>query len=100
MHGSENAVWVNRGGQWIELGHRDLANFLKSQGWNGEAIRLISCSTGACPTGVAQNLANKLGVEVIAPNDKVWVWTNGAIHIGPDEFTSTGQWVKFTPGGP
>ena len=40
--------------------------------FTGQNIRLLSCSTGACDTGIAQNVANRLNVEVSAPNDVLW----------------------------
>ena len=57
----------------VEVDHRTLATFIEKNGWNGEQIRLISCSSGGSPTGVAKDLANKLGVKVKAPDNTIWI---------------------------
>lgn len=102
VHGDEagSIFWVtrNQGQSWIPVTHRSLATFVKKSGWKGEKIRLISCWQGNNASGAAKNLANKLGVNVKAPTDKVWVWSTGQYHIGPDEFTNSGAWVEFCPG--
>jgi filamentous hemagglutinin len=54
-----------------------------SPGYNGQSIRLISCDTGACDTGFAQSLANKMGVSVQAPTDLVWSYGNGKMVVAP-----------------
>jgi hypothetical protein len=48
----------------------------------GGRLPLMSCRTGANGATAAQNLANKLGVAVMAPSDTLWAWvelaTDGA----------------------
>lgn len=80
-------------------------------GYNGQSIRLLSCSTGSDCAGFAQNLANKLGVTVYAPSDKLWAYGNGRHVIAPasstrDRFGNpqpdlnrTGRFVRYIPGG-
>lgn len=46
-------------------------------GHSGQPVRLVACSSGACQTGLAQNLANKLGVEVLAPTEAAYVRSGG-----------------------
>ena len=61
-------------------------------------MRLISCSTGAKSDGIAQQLANKLGVNVLAPSDTLYIYPNGSTVIGPNSYTNTGNWTLFIPG--
>ena len=99
VHGSENAFHVFHNGKWVELNHRSVATFIQKNGWKGESIRLVSCSTGASPTGIAQNLANKLGTTVVAPNNTLWIHSDGAFTIGANRWTNSGSWTTFVPGG-
>jgi hypothetical protein len=98
MPGSrEFAVLQN--GEWISINQRSLATFLKKSGYTGGEIKLVACWSGACPTGIAQDLANKLGTTVKAPTDQVWVWPNGQLTIGPSPTSNTGKWETFKPRG-
>ena len=61
----------------------------------GEAIRLLSCSTGATNTTgncFAQILANELNTMVIAPNDTLFVNPDGSIYVGDDK---KGKFIEF-----
>ena len=50
--------------------HRKLAALIEaSEEFTEQNIRLLSCETGDISNGIAQNLANKLGVPVSAPTD-------------------------------
>ena len=100
VHGSPEAFHVLHNGTWVELSHRSLAQFISKSGYVGGEIRLISCSSGACSTGVAQNLANKMGTRVIAPNGTLWLHPNGNMTIGPGPWRDVGEWITFVPGGP
>jgi len=66
-------------------------------GYTKNPIRLISCETGKNVNGFAQNLANKLGREVIAPSDTVWIHPSGKMTIGPNARSNTGKWISFYP---
>jgi hypothetical protein len=91
-HADENFAAVLRGGEWLRFSHRVLARFIQgSLGYNGQPVRLIACSAGACATGLAQNLANKLGVPVLAPTADAFVSHTGA-------FGTWGEWRLFMPG--
>jgi hypothetical protein len=79
VHGSPDSFHVLHNGEWVSVDHRTLATFIQKNGWSDEAIRLLSCSSGASPTGVAQNLANKLGVTVKAPSDTLWIFRDGKL---------------------
>jgi hypothetical protein len=63
------------------------------------AIRLVSCSTGQHESGFAQNLANKMGVPVKAPTDTLWILPTGKMVIGKSQFSNTGKWKTYYPGG-
>jgi RHS repeat-associated protein len=92
-HADEHAPWVLRNGNWTRLSHRALAKFInRINGYTGGPIRLIACKAGACSTGLAQNLANKLGVRVLAP-------TEDAIVDAEGSFWTTGTWQLFVPRG-
>ena len=77
---------------------RLLASVIRhSDGWNGQKIRLLSCSTGKqngddyC---FAEELANALGVEVKAPNDTLFILPNGEMKVG---LHGEGKMLLFTP---
>lgn len=100
VHGAPpNQVGVMHNGEWAYLDQRSLANYLRQDaGYTGGNIRLLSCGTGSTPNGFAQNLSNKMGVEVLAPSDTIWAFPNGKLTIGPNSFSNTGQWNIFSPG--
>jgi len=77
---------------------KEFAEILKnSPVYNGGSIRLVSCETGASDAITAQYLANYLGEEVMAPTNIVWVYQDGEMIIGPDQYTNTGTWEIFKP---
>ena len=87
-----------RNGDWVELNHRQLAKFLKIDiGYSKGNIRLISCSTGKDAKGFAQNLANKMGVLVMAPSDTLYIYPGGKVVIGPSPLQNTGKWIVYHP---
>lgn len=67
--------------------------------YNGETIRLLSCNTGKLvnDTCVAQELANILNVDVLAPNDIIQTDGKGLIRIGENRFENTGKISLFKP---
>jgi hypothetical protein len=98
VHGTPGSLDVLHNGKWVKLRPNEFRNWLRSQGFRGkEDIRLISCSTGANPKGVAQDIANGLGVRVKAPTDKAWVFPDGHMTVGPTQ-KGGGSWEIFTPG--
>lgn len=91
-HADEEAAWVLRNGEWAQVSHRSLARYIEGlPEYRGQAIRLIACRAGSCSIGLAQNLANKLGVQVEAATSDVLVYPNGS-------FSAEG-WQTFKPGG-
>lgn len=96
MHGSPSAVAF--GTAETNMSPRLLASIIRhSDGWNGQKIRLLSCSTGKqegenyC---FAEELANALGVEVKAPNDLLYIYPSGNMYIGEDK---DGHMISFLP---
>lgn len=91
----------------ILITHREAAKLIRSSpGYkNKQPIRLLSCSTGACDIGFAQNLSIKLGVPVSAPTDLVWAYPNGQMAVAPRlpsggrNLSQTGSFKTFVPGG-
>jgi RHS repeat-associated protein len=93
-HANATSAYVVRGGDWAAISHRTLAQFIEgAPGYGGGPVRLIACEAGACATGLARNLANKMGVEVLAPTEKAFVDAGG-------NYWTTGSWLSFTPGRP
>lgn len=93
--GSNMEVMVN--GEWKEVTASDLHTWLDQRGYDGTDVRLISCGAGSDTSGIAQKVANELGVNVLAPGDTVWAYPNGKLVVGPDAATDTNNWKVFTP---
>ena len=96
MHGSPTAVGF--GTEETNMLPRLLASVIRhSDGWNGQKIRLLSCSTGKQSGDeycFAEELANTLGVEVKAPNDTLYIYKSGRMHVGNQ---GAGKFVSFMP---
>nr|WP_252716041.1 VENN motif pre-toxin domain-containing protein [Acinetobacter guillouiae] len=113
-HGAPNKIEVTVNGKAILIDQRTASQLIqKSEGYQkGQPIRLLSCSTGSCDVGFAQNLANKMGVPVQAPTDLVWSYPNGKMVIAPrlsnnpskpgynqPNLSKIGEFKIFTTGG-
>jgi len=97
-HGTPNKIQVVGTNSKALVGSRIMARIIQSQpDYQGQPIRLLSCSTGALPQGVAQGLANELGVEVLAPSDVLWAHEGGRLTIGRTSNVNTGSFIKFEP---
>ena len=68
----------------------------KSDTYHGGAIRLIACESAADGAVTAQALSDLLGVEILAPNDIVYVDPQGKMTVG-NKLTGGGKWVKIEP---
>ena len=109
VHGGPNGVSIDRNGTPIVIDHRVAADLIRNDPSYGcGPVRLLSCSTGQLDDGFAQNLANRLGVEVSAPDDLLWFWPDGQSFIGPrmgppytdfPDLSQPGSWRTFQPGG-
>ena len=96
MHGSQTAVGF--GTKELNMSPHLLAAVIRhSKGWNGQKVRLLSCSTGARMENdycFAEELANALGVEVKAPNDVLFISGAGTLKVG---IHGEGDILTFTP---
>lgn len=84
-HGSTHQIEVMTSNGAVLVDQRIAARLIQnSPGYvEGQPVRLLSCSTGACEAGFAQNLANKMGVPVQAPTDLVWAYGDGRMVVAP-----------------
>lgn len=91
MHGAQDAVGFG-------TTETNMSSVIRhSDGWNGQKIRLLSCSTGKQSGDAycfAEELANALGVEVKAPNDTLYIYKSGRMHVGNQ---GAGKFVSFMP---
>lgn len=115
MHGSptELLAYDNDG---VELSYnaKEAAELIKnSREFCGKPIRLIACQAGALKDGIAQQIADELGVNVLAPTEIVNVDIFGNMFISDNDILSgiwnsssleerikiheTGKWVEFKP---
>lgn len=96
LHGSPSAVAF--GTKKTNMSPRMLASIIRhSEGWNGQKIRLLSCSTGAAKGDdycFAEELANALGVAVKAPNDFLYIMPSGRMYVGKHR---DGKFVDYYP---
>lgn len=63
--------------------------------YHGGNIRLLSCSTGAEDSVVAQGIADLLGVDVLAPTGDLILSKDGIVGIIGEDGEYTGEWVLF-----
>ncbi len=96
VHASANTFEVVREHVTLEIDHRALATYLQKQGLTGKQVRLIACESGQNPHAVAQDLANKLKVDVLAPTRTAWIDGHGAVGVG-EANKADGSWRPFTP---
>ncbi|RAS63640.1 hypothetical protein C8D87_10641 [Lentzea atacamensis] len=109
VHGSPRGVAPDydaaEGGTDL-IDHRVLARMIQnSPNYPGGPVRLCSCNTGSVSGSFAQDLANKLGQNVLAPEGYLYVWEDGGHNMGRDgapvrkSGDSGGRWRGFRPGG-
>lgn len=83
-HGSTKKIEITTANGTAMVDQRVVSRLIKNDpGYNGQPIRLLSCDTGACDSGFAQNLANKMGVPVKAPTNLVWAYGDGQMVVAP-----------------
>lgn len=107
-HGGADCIQISHNGENIKIDSRMLAKLIrKNAQYKSQGIRLLSCNTGSLPNGFAQNLANKLGVPVSAPNKLLWSDETGKYHVAgrsrinkmrPSSI-DVGEFITFYPGG-
>ena len=107
-HGTPDSIEIEHNGQTEEINSRVTARLIKQlKGYKGQDIRLLSCETGATIKGFAQSLANKLNVNVYAPNYLLWANPDGTHFVAPRDKNKPdepdknirGRFIKFKPGG-
>ena len=82
VHGTRETVAIKVKGEWKHLSAEQLATRIREGGaWEGGNIRLVSCSTGTIPKGLACELAAELGVKVLAPDGVIVVHPQGGMTI-------------------
>ena len=99
IHGDKTGFsFRDKDGNESYVNVKEFADILKASGlYKGGKIRLISCEAAAEGAQTAQWLADELDATILAPTDIVWVARDGAMTIGPDEFTDSGKWVEVEP---
>jgi hypothetical protein len=111
IHGQPNLVeHETTNGQWLQYSAQDFADFLLEDRneYHGGNIRLLSCKSGMFDDGFAQQLANIMGVKVMAPTQTLWVNKDGEMFIADSEVLAdlwdngenvrqTGAWKVFAP---
>jgi hypothetical protein len=96
VHADVDGFWIIHEKYDLRLDHRAFAKYLESKGLRGLKVRLIACEAGKNPRAVAQHLANKLGVEVLAPTDTAWIDDSGTLGVGARD-KHEGSWTTFEP---
>ena len=115
MHGSPDSLLIYglNDEQW-EYGAKEAAEMIRnSQEFHGQPIRLVACQTGAKENGIAQQIADELGIKVMAPTEIVNVDFDGKIFLSDNvvladiwntssaeekkKFRQTGKWKIFKP---
>jgi hypothetical protein len=104
-HGNSSKTQVQTADGPVLVNHRVAARLIsQSPDYNGQPIRLLSCSTGSTKAGMAQNLSNAMGVEVHAPDNLLWAYPNGRMIVAPSsvgggpDLGSPGNFRVFLPG--
>ena len=103
-------VYEAIGGQDVFFTALELAQILKNDanGYNGNNIRLLSCGSGRSSDGLAQQLANELHVNVLAPSETLWIREDGNLFVSDNgvladmwndhiDVNETGEWRLFSP---
>ncbi|MCR5308046.1 MAG: hypothetical protein K6E24_03535 [bacterium] len=114
-HGTKYTIIYYHNGVEYTLKAKHVAKMIKNmKSFKGNGVRLLSCNTGGDPRGFAQNLANKLGVPVLAPNNLLWTYSDktGRLDVAPRKsnivgnkdfqrpnLTQQGSFITFYPKG-
>ncbi|MDD6358987.1 MAG: hypothetical protein PUG08_03385 [Parafannyhessea umbonata] len=81
-----------------DIDARTLARIIRGRkDYGGGDVRLLACSTGKIDSKgscIAQELADRLGVTVTAPNDTLYVVEDGSMRVGDE---GRGAFVSFHP---
>lgn len=115
FHGDSTHLiaYGNDGEEWLYNAKEAAEIIRNSKSFHGRPIRLLSCQTGANKDGIAQQIADELNVEVLAPSETLFVDINGEMFITDKEelaeiwnissleerqkIRQTGEWIPFKP---
>ena len=106
-------AYGNSGEEWL-YNAKEAAEMIKHcQSFHEKPIRLIACQIGAEQDGIAQQIADELGVVVLAPTETVFVDIDGDMFISNNRelaelwnmssseerkhIHQTGTWIPFEP---
>ncbi|GAA5531567.1 hypothetical protein Hgul01_05392 [Herpetosiphon gulosus] len=82
-----------------KLTAKQVADIIRAQpDYKGGSIRLISCHTGTCPTGFAQQLANEMNVQVLGAHGSVFVDELGTMTVSNPIIAIEGKKFIRKPG--
>ena len=110
IHGQPNKVehqTVN--GQWVEYSPQDFADIIRNDPeYHGGNIRLLACQSGRLDGGFAQQLADIMQVQVLAPTEILWLSKDGDTFLSDsavlaelweqgEKVIETGRWKLFLP---
>lgn len=105
-HGdSVGFTFKDTAGKESNISANDFADMIKeSPDYKGGNVRLITCSAGAEGGISAQGVADRLGIDVLAPDKTVYVTVSGEMYIcdKQDDIINPekqGKWLKFSPKG-
>ncbi len=95
IFGAPHPLVVDQVDGQLAIDHRVVSTLIsKSPAYGGGPVRLIAASSGIA---IAQDLANKLGVDVLATGDIPWIQPGGAAALEPAAPTSI-DFLAFAPG--
>lgn len=98
LHGSSHSVDVWDGSRVVAVEAKEFAEIIRADpDWNGEPIRLFACDTGKGPECFAQQLADELGVDVIAPTELAWSNVRGESWAATGHYNDNGELVTTWP---
>jgi hypothetical protein len=93
-HGDADGLQADVHGDRIDLNVEQTASMIEANpDWGQRPVTLFGCSSGA--GDFAQDLADRLDVDVTAPTDVVQVRPDGSTVVG--SFLHPGEWVTYTP---
>lgn len=96
VHGTPEHLSLLVDGRWRRFPIEAVPEFLASQGYRGEPIRLVACGAGS--DEVAGPLSRLVEADVLAPSDVVWLHPDGRVTVGPDAAHPTGGWRAWRGG--
>lgn len=99
MHGSPQSVQRLIDGVPTNFTASEFAELLKNnKKYNGEDLKLLSCSTGKGDNSFAQQLSKELGIRVKAPDDDVYYAVEEGVAFVGASYGNTGKWRIFENG--